>query len=122
MRKPFEPGNTYSTGRPRGARNRLAHKIIEDLSRIWDEPVLPDKEITRGEAALRVMSKQDPVKFVQVYASLVPREMVLSDPTTADLTDEQIEAMIVTLRQQMEESPSAFNTRARAALAKPLVN
>ena len=81
-----------------------------------DEPILPDKEITRGEAALRVMSKQDPVKFVQVYASLVPREMVLSDPTTADLTDEQIDEMIVTLRQQVGASVPI------RALPKPLVN
>jgi hypothetical protein len=116
MRKPFEPGNTYSTGRPRGARNRLAHKIIEDLSRIWDEPVLPDKEITRGEAALRVMSKQDPVKFVQVYASLVPREMVLSDPTTADLSDDEINEMILTLRQQIGASVPVL------LADKPLVN
>src|SRR5262245_54969982 len=85
MRNGFEKGNTI--GRPRNAKNKLARKVIEDLARIWDEPILPNSTITRGEAAMRVMSKEHPDQFVKAYVSLVPREMILSDPSTADLTD-----------------------------------
>src|SRR5262245_23766331 len=98
MRNGFEKGNTI--GRPRNAKNKLARKVIEDLARIWDEPILPNSTITRGEAAMRVMSKEHPDQFVKAYVSLVPREMILSDPSTADLTDEQIDEFLIELRQR----------------------
>ena len=96
----FEKGNTYGVGqgKPRNAKNKLARKVIEDLARIWDEPILPNSDITRGEAAMRVMSKQDPVQFAKIYASLVPKEMIFSDPSTADLSDEQIDEFLLDLR------------------------
>src|SRR5262249_50730372 len=90
MRNGFEKDNSIgAAGRRRNAKNKLARKVIEDLARIWDEPILPNSPITRGEAAMRVMSKSDPVQFAKIYASLVPKEMIFSDPTTADLSDEE---------------------------------
>jgi len=36
MRKPFEPGNTYgAAGRPRGSKNRLTARVLEDMHKVW---------------------------------------------------------------------------------------
>src|SRR5262245_17319668 len=110
MGKPFENNYGAATGRPRNAKNKLARKVIEDLARIWDEPILPNSNITRGEAAMRVMSKERPDQFVKAYVSLVPREMILSDPSTADLTDEQIDDFLLQLRQQRAAVPVVLPT------------
>jgi hypothetical protein len=36
--KPFATGNSYGTGRPRGARNRLATSVLKDVLEFWNEP------------------------------------------------------------------------------------
>jgi len=54
----FERGNTIGkAGRPKGTKNKLAATVLRDLLAVWEERVKPDSEITRGVAALRIMSK-----------------------------------------------------------------
>ncbi len=53
MRKPFEPGNTIGKtgGRPKGARNKLARKFLEDCYADWQE--LADDELDKMIEQLR---------------------------------------------------------------------
>jgi hypothetical protein len=38
---------------------------------------------------------------VKAVLSIVPKELIFSDPTTADLNLEQVDALLMTLRQQV---------------------
>jgi hypothetical protein len=98
----FQPGNKLSTGRPRGSRNRLTARVFEDVLAHWNEPV-EGRNITKGMAALEIMRKERPSDYVKAVLSIMPKELVLSDPTTADLSDEQVDTLIMTLRQQVLE-------------------
>jgi len=97
----LQPGNTLSrNGRPRGSRNRLSARIFEDVLSHWNEPI-EGRNITKGIAALEVMRKEKPAEYVKVVTSLLPKELVFSDSTVQDLSDEQIDTLIMTLRQQV---------------------
>jgi hypothetical protein len=96
----FEPGNTVGKGRPRGSRNRLTARIFEDVLSHWNEPI-EGRNITKGIAALEVMRKEKPAEYVKVVLSIMPKELNISDSTVAELSDEQIDAMIKTLRRQV---------------------
>jgi hypothetical protein len=102
--KPFEPGNTMGRGRPKNARNKLARRVLEELLLVWDEPLHEHSTVTRGKAALRVMSRERPAEFCKLYGSLVPREFWIDSAVVTDLDDEELEAMIANLRAQMLEA------------------
>jgi len=102
--KYFERGNTIgAAGRPKGAKNKLAHTVLADLLDVWEEPVSPGSDITRGKAALRVMSRTHPDKFAQLYATLLPRELWVQ-PVAAELDDTELTQVIEALRQRVLEA------------------
>ena len=49
------------------------------------------------------MRKERPAEYVKVVCSLLPKELLLSDSTVADLNDEQIDTLLLTLRKQVLE-------------------
>jgi hypothetical protein len=93
MLKRFQPGNPYG-GRPRGARNKLSRKFLEDLIKDWEE---------NGVNAIKLMRMEDPVSYCRMFASLVPRELEFTHTAAIDLTDAQldrVEAMLMKAREQ----------------------
>jgi hypothetical protein len=46
---------------------------------------------------------------VKTVVSLLPKELLLSDSTTADLSDEQIDVLLATLRKQVLEHAVELN-------------
>ena len=102
--KYFERGNTIgAAGRPKGVKNKLATTVLADLLDVWDEPVTPGSDITRGKAALRVMSRTHPDKFAQLYATLLPRELWVQ-PVAAELDDDELDKVIEAMRQRVIEA------------------
>jgi len=100
----FEKGNTIGkAGKPRGTKNKLAHTVLADLLDVWDEPVTPGSDITRGVAALRVMSRTHPDKFAQLYAGLLPRELHYHG-AMEELSDDQIDEVILRIREQLAQN------------------
>ena len=63
--KPFEKGNPGGPGRPKGSRNKLSEDFLRDAHNAWQE---------HGVQALKVMALTDQSKFVQVIASIVPKQ------------------------------------------------
>jgi hypothetical protein len=85
---PWKPGQSGNPkGRPKGARNKLSEDFIADLHESW---------LALGKAALVTAAWTDPVAYVRLVASLIPRELEATT-TTPDLermSDEQLEAII----------------------------
>jgi hypothetical protein len=54
----FEQGNTLSKGRPRGARNKLASSVFNDVMAVWNEPVSEGNPLTKGKAAMLAMCRR----------------------------------------------------------------
>ena len=85
---PWKPGQSGNAkGRPKGSRNKLSEDFLADLHESW---------LALGKAALVTAAWTDPVAYVRVVASLIPRE--LEATTTVHMmermSDAQLEAMI----------------------------
>lgn len=61
----FLTGNNGG-GRPKGSRNRLGEKFIEDAFAEWQKS---------GPAALKTMAETDPGGFVRVIAGILPAKL-----------------------------------------------
>src|SRR5262249_18706340 len=95
----FQPGNQYGHGR-KGARNRISAKLLETVFNHSNEPA-GDGKRTKFEATLEVMFKQKPLEYAKCIASLLPKQVDISDPTVADLNMEQTDAMLADLRRRV---------------------
>jgi hypothetical protein len=73
-------------GRPVGARNKLQAGFLRDLAEAWE---------AEGKGALKIMIREHPEKFVQVCASLMPKEVSLevAGPLSEMSDDELLEAL-----------------------------
>jgi hypothetical protein len=56
-------------GRPLGARTRLSHRLIEDLSEIWEQ---------HGPTVLAKMASRDPTRLAQLAYSTLPKDVLIS--------------------------------------------
>ena len=93
----------HSGGRPKGARNRLAAQVFEDILRHWCEPAAPGSKLCKGAEALETLYKEKPGEYLRLTASVLPREFVRRT-FTSDLDDEQIDELLLALRQRMINS------------------
>jgi Family of unknown function (DUF5681) len=84
---PWKPGQSGNPrGRPQGSRNRLAEDFLADLHESWK---------TLGKAALLAAVWTDPVAYVRVVASLIPKELEATiTPDLERMSTAQLEAMI----------------------------
>jgi hypothetical protein len=81
-------------GRPAGARNKLQAGFLRDLAEAWE---------LEGKGALRIMVKEEPAKFVQVCASLMPREVSLEvGRPLSDMSDEEVHELLARFRDMAE--------------------
>jgi hypothetical protein len=54
----------HSGGRPKGARNRLAAQVFEDILRHWCEPAAPGSKLCKGAEALETLYKDKPGEYL----------------------------------------------------------
>ena len=103
MAKWTSDNHPVNGGRPKGSHNLLAKRVLEDLRQVRDEPIAEGSTITRGIAALRVMSKQNPKDFAKLYGALMPKEFWI-ESTAQQLSDEELDTLIGQLRQRALEA------------------
>jgi hypothetical protein len=95
---PFPVGTSGNElGRPKGAKNRLQGDFLHALAEDFRE---------HGMEAIRVMRVERPAEYVKCIASLMPKELLLTqDNAMSDLTDEQLEhALAKVLREKAERA------------------
>jgi hypothetical protein len=90
MPKPFVKGDPRA-GRKPGSKVRLTNTFLADVLDEWEKG---------GKDALRIFRIENPDKFCVMVASLVPRE-VLFETTTSELSDVELDDMILRLREQL---------------------
>jgi hypothetical protein len=86
----FRPGEG---GRPKGTRDRLTKAFIEALVREFE---------IGGAEAIRICRAEEPVKFVQICASLQPKELQL-ETFMADASETEIDNLIENIRERLEQ-------------------
>jgi hypothetical protein len=86
----FLPG--HSTGRPKGARNRLQSSFLYALAEDFERD---------GAAAIKICRIEEPARYVQIVASLMPRELEIEQSIASDLDDEQLDDLIMQIREHL---------------------
>ncbi len=77
-------------GRPKGSRNKLSEAFIAALCADFEE---------HGAETIARVREQDPVAYVRVVASLMPKEVKVDD--ARNLTDEQLDERINSLARSL---------------------
>ena len=85
----FLPGNSGLPGRPKGARNKLAEAMIEDLYQDWKE---------HGIQAIRETRETRPADYLKIVAMIVSKAEDLS--LDSEMRDAAVEQFIEERRQQ----------------------
>jgi hypothetical protein len=85
----FLPGNSGLPGRPKGARNKLAEAMIEDLYQDWK---------AHGIQAIRETRETRPADYLKIVAMIVSKAEDLS--LDSEMRDEAVEQFIEERRQQ----------------------
>jgi hypothetical protein len=81
-----------SMGRPKGTRNRLQRSFLWALAKDFEE---------HGADAIRICRVEEPSRYVQIVASLMPKELDIESRVASDLDDEQLDALIEEMRAQL---------------------
>jgi Family of unknown function (DUF5681) len=84
---PWKPGQSGNpNGRPQGSRNKLSEDFLADLHESW---------LAFGKPALMTAAWTDPVAYVRLVASLIPRELEATiTPDPERMSTAQLEALI----------------------------
>lgn len=94
----FKPGQSGNPGgRPVGARNALQTRFLKALAKDFDE---------HGEEAIKDARERDPVRYVQIVAALMPKQVEQTTPFE-DVSDAELIAGIALLRARLAESTGA---------------
>jgi hypothetical protein len=85
----FKPGQSGNpAGRPKGARAKLEYAFLDDLYADWKE---------HGAATLAAAREKDPVGYVKVAASLMPKQ-IQDDSGLEDFNRDELRLAIDALR------------------------
>lgn len=85
----FQQGNS---GRPRGAKNRLTGDFVTALAKEFEE---------HGADAIRIVRTERPHEFLKIVASLMPKELEISDNRLQDISDDELELFISFAQRQL---------------------
>jgi hypothetical protein len=96
----FKKGNVGGPGRAVGSRNKLQYKFLTALQ--------ADFEVN-GEAVIRICRIEEPIKYLQLVAGLMPKELLISDNALEGMSDEQLLEVIAAIRKAKAEKLAAMS-------------
>lgn len=79
-----------STGRRKGARNRLHADFVVALQEHF---------ATSGRAAIEIVYKESPKDYLKIIASVLPKEFVLEDGRLESMGDDELESYLEEIRR-----------------------
>lgn len=104
----FVPGNNGGSGRPKGSRNKLAERFIDDLYAEWG---------THGREAITAMREEKPGDFVKVVAGVIPKEMNLRVGEFDDMSDDELARELASISAQLANLTASVETGANVPAA-----
>ena len=90
-------GGFQSAGRRRGARNRLSTSFLEALVKDFEE---------HGEGVIKIARMEEPINYLRLVASTLPKEFEITDGRLQELTDAELDQYIAELRRQIKDQPT----------------
>ena len=92
----FKPGQVANPrGRPKGSRNKFAEEFVKDFLADWEK---------NGKKAIKRARQSDPVAYLRVASSLIPKDFNINVNDEASLDklldqydDEQLEAIFAAI-------------------------
>ncbi|GAX60933.1 hypothetical protein SCALIN_C16_0007 [Candidatus Scalindua japonica] len=95
----FEQGNTFSTGRKKGSRNKLTNDVRAAFHKAYDEmgnnKVGKDGKPMTGHEAFLAWARDNQTEFYRLYAKMIPK--------TAEFPDDLHEHFVDTLVFEEEQ-------------------
>ncbi|MBY0255902.1 MAG: hypothetical protein K2X54_31710 [Methylobacterium organophilum] len=89
----FKPGASPNpAGRPKGSRNKLGEAFLTALSDDFDQ---------HGVAVIERARKADPVAYVKVVASLLPKELKIERSAVEEMSDDELARLIDVVRAEI---------------------
>jgi hypothetical protein len=98
MSESFKPGNPGGPGRPVGSRNKLQIKFLTALQQDFEE---------HGEGVIRIRRIEEPIRYLQMIAGLMPKEFLITDNVLEGMSDEQLLETIAAIRKAKGEKVAA---------------
>jgi hypothetical protein len=80
------------SGRAKGVKNRLSHAFITALVEDFEK---------HGAEAIRICRVEKPNEYLRVVASLMPKELEITDNRLHDITDDELIAYIEYVQRQL---------------------
>jgi hypothetical protein len=94
----FKPENTFGQGRRVGSRNKLQHKFVEALAADFEK---------EGEKVIKIARIEKPIEYLKLVASLLPKELLITDNVLEEMSDEQLLETIREVRRLKAEKLAA---------------
>jgi hypothetical protein len=92
---PFTAETAPHSGRRKGARNKLAYSFVQALQSDFEK---------YGEEVIRVVRIEKPAEYLKVIASILPKELEISDGgRLKELSDEQLDSIIEFINGRLAE-------------------
>jgi hypothetical protein len=88
----FKPGWKGGPGRPAGSRDRLQRQFLYALAEDFDK---------HGEGAIRICRVEDPVRYVSICASSMPKEFAMTENSLGDLSDDEVRQLLERIRESL---------------------
>jgi hypothetical protein len=70
-----------SGGRPTGSRNRLQQDFMKALA---------DDFAKHGTGVINIVRVEQPASYLKIIATVLPKELILTDNVLGDMTDEEL--------------------------------
>ena len=103
----------------RAARDKISTAFLEALNEAFHEP--NDSGGCKGLDAIKKVRDEDPATFARIYATLLPKQLEIEDPSPeAALSDEQLETIYQALLA--DRSTAGVNDKDQLAPGPQTVN